>query len=83
MAVSYQPKGNAKVVSARHLDLDIQILDDGYFGLHIFEPESGSGTVFVPFRFAPDDHSEFDQAIGKELYDWLHLWIASTEEYNG
>ena len=43
------------------------------------EPESGeSGRIVTPF--SPDEHPEFNERIGNEIYSWITLWADEMEE---
>lgn len=61
----------------RHLDLTIRI-NDGEFEIDVYEPESGEvSQLQCPLSF--DEHPEFDEAIGREIYSWLSLWSEEDE----
>lgn len=61
----------------RNLALTIRY-DDDHFAVDVYEPGGrGRTTICVPLSF--DEHPEFDQLIGAEIYEWLALW-KSTEE---
>jgi hypothetical protein len=57
----------------KHLDLDIGI-DGNNIVINVCEPESGETSCFE-FPFSPNEHPEFDQAIGREVYSWISLWM--------
>lgn len=61
----------------RSLDLSIQFHTNA-FNITVSEPESGETAQFQ-FPFSPDDHQEFDSAIGREIYSWISLWL---DEYD-
>ena len=62
----------------RHLDLTIRI-NNGEFEVEVYEPESGEIVQFQhPLSF--DEHREFDEAIGQEIYSWLSLWSEEDAE---
>ena len=45
----------------------------------VLEPESGeSSRIVVPF--SPDEHPEFNERIGNEIYSWITLWADEMEE---
>lgn len=33
--------------------------------------------------YSPDEHPEFDTAIGEEIYSWISLWADQKEEEDG
>ena len=63
----------------RYLELTIRMRDDGFFELDVYEPESGE-VKQIEAPFSPDEHPEFDQAIGDEIYSWLRMWTKEKEE---
>lgn len=63
----------------RYLELTIRMRDDGFFELDVYEPESGE-VKQIETPFSPDEHPEFDQAIGDEIYSWLRMWTKEKEE---
>ena len=56
----------------RMLELTIRVNDDD-FEVEVYEPESGE-FVRLQHPYAPDEHPEFDKAIGNEIYSWISLW---------
>lgn len=54
-------------------DMDIVIRDDGWFNLILYEPESGL-TQKWEFPISCDEHPEFNETIGNEIYSWISLW---------
>ena len=63
----------------KNLDLTIQIKDDSWFEIYVYEPESGEQAHFE-FPLSFDEHPEFDEAIGMEIYSWLSLWADECNE---
>lgn len=62
----------------KNLDLTIS-LDEENVAIDICEPESGERTVIeAPLSF--DEHPEFSEAIGNEIYSWLSLWSDELKE---
>ena len=57
----------------RHLDLDIDLYDNEYVRILVSEPESGESQSFG-FPLSQDEHPEFNEQIGNEIYSWLSLW---------
>lgn len=43
------------------------------------EPESGESSRIVT-PFSPDEHPEFNERIGNEIYSWITLWADEMEE---
>lgn len=56
----------------RMLELTIRVNDDN-FEVDVYEPESGDVVQFQ-CPYSPDEHPEFDKAIGDEIYSWISLW---------
>ena len=56
----------------RLLELTIRINEDD-FEIEVYEPESG-GFYRIQHPYSPDEHPEFDQAIGDEIYSWISMW---------
>lgn len=62
----------------RTLELTIT-LDEENVTLDVYEPESGECTSLnAPLSF--DEHPEFNEAIGNEIYSWLSLWSDELKE---
>lgn len=59
--------------TARSLFLTLRVTDDDDLEVDIMEPQSGEVDRFL-FSYSPDEHPDFDQFIGDQLYDWLKLW---------
>lgn len=64
----------------RILELTIR-LKEGFFEVDVYEPDSGEITQ-LEHSFSPDEHPEFDKAIGDEIYSWISLWAEEREEDN-
>lgn len=60
------------------LELTIRIEGDNV-AVDVYEPESGDITWFE-FMLSPDEHPEFDDKIGNEIYSWLKLWADDNKE---
>lgn len=45
----------------------------------VYEPESG-GYCKIHNVFSPDEHPEFNDQIGNEIYSWLTLMADEMEE---
>lgn len=57
----------------RHLEITITIHDD-VFDMEIYEPESGESDMMWPQPLSFDEHPEFNEVIGNEIYSWLRIW---------
>lgn len=62
----------------RNLNLTIDINQDG-FEVDILEPESGD-VKRIKNVFSPDEHPEFNEQIGNEIYSWISMWEDEMEE---
>lgn len=47
--------------------------------IEVCEPESGECTK-MQFTYSPNEHPQFDEAIGTEIYSWISLWMDQIEE---
>lgn len=56
----------------RTLELTVRLNEED-FEIDVYEPESG-GCKQMQFPFSPDEHPEFNEQIGTEIYSWLSLW---------
>ena len=54
----------------RTISIDLSVADGG-FTATLSEGESGDHTSRW-FPHSPDEHPEFDDWIGAELYDWIN-----------
>lgn len=34
----------------------------------------------MQFTYSPNEHPQFDEAIGTEIYSWISLWMDQIEE---
>lgn len=57
----------------KELHVFIRLSDTGEIIATVEEPESGEQTTFYN-AFSPDEHPEFNEQIGNEIYSWLSLW---------
>lgn len=62
----------------RVMELTIRFNEDD-FEIDVYEPESGE-VAQLQYPFSPDEHTDFDKAIGDEIYSWLSLW--ANEAFN-
>ena len=62
----------------RTLELTIRH-DIDRFEVDIYDPESGECSQ-LDFPVSFDEHPEFNQAIGNEIYSWLALWMDADDE---
>lgn len=64
----------------RILELTVRIdTNKGSLEVDVYEPESGEVTQ-LQHPYSPDEHPEFDKAIGDEIYSWAGLWAEEGEE---
>ena len=62
----------------RLLEITIRLnVDD--FEIDVYEPESGE-VVQYQHPYSPDEHPEFDETIGNEIYSWISLWRDELED---
>ena len=66
---------------SRVLELTIRLNGDD-FEVDVYEPESGE-VAQIQYPYSPDEHPEFDKAIGDEIYSWISLWDEEGEERDG
>lgn len=62
----------------RNLELTIR-LNENDFEVDVYEPESGE-IAQMQFPYSPDEHPEFDKAIGEEIYSWISMWLDQKED---
>lgn len=62
----------------RTLELTIT-LDEENVSCDVYEPESGECTT-LKGSLSFDEHPEFNEAIGNEIYSWLSLWSDALKE---
>lgn len=62
----------------RLLELTIRLNEDD-FEVDVYEPETGECSQ-MQFPLSPDEHPEFDKAIGEEIYSWVSLWADQKED---
>lgn len=63
----------------KNLNLSLIALGKDDISIRIYEPESGEES-FVQCQYSPDEHPEFNEDIGNELYSWLSLWLGELDE---
>lgn len=56
----------------RVLEITISNGTDGFFDIEIYDAASGD-LVHRDFPFSPDEHPEFNEWVGNEIYDWVDL----------
>lgn len=55
------------------------IVRDGEFDVEVYEPESGDYCCITsPLSY--DEHPEFDEKIGNEIYSWISLMADEMED---
>lgn len=62
----------------RRLELTFRI-DKEHVEVDVYEPESGEVAQFEA-PLSGDEHPEFDQKLGDEIYSWLSLWEEEAQE---
>lgn len=62
----------------RTLELTVRVGDETC-EVDVYEPESGEVSSFQ-FSFSPDEHPDFNEAIGNEIYSWMSLWKDEYED---
>lgn len=62
----------------RNLELTIRF-DDYHVEVDVYEPETGELSQ-LDYLLSFDEHPEFNQAIGNEIYAWLSLWMDADDE---
>lgn len=65
----------------RRLDLTLRF-DDEHVEIDICEPESGECSQ-IDCPISVDEHPEFNERLGDEIYSWLSLWFDEMEEEDG
>ena len=64
----------------RTLTINITLDDfDKTIVADVSEPESGENSRIVA-PLSPDEHTEFNERIGNEIYSWITLWADEMEE---
>lgn len=62
----------------RLLEITIRVNDDD-FEVDVYEPESGEVAQYQ-HPYSPEEHPEFNEAIGNEIYSWIGLWKDALED---
>lgn len=62
----------------RLLEITIRLNEDD-FEIDVYEPESGEVAQYQ-HQYSPDEHPEFDETIGNEIYSWISLWRDELED---
>lgn len=60
------------------LQLTLRLNENGWFDVDIYEPESGS-SFQLNYPYCPDEHPEFNEDIGDEVYSWLGIMVEDLE----
>lgn len=63
----------------RTLELTFRMKENRECEVDVYEPQSGECTT-IPFPFSPDEHPEFDEALGNEIYSWLLSWMEELSD---
>ena len=54
-------------------------LENRELTLEILEPESGDRQELV-FPYSPEEHPEFNETVGNEIYSWAELMADEMED---
>jgi hypothetical protein len=65
----------------KELNLFIRLSEHGEIITTVLEPESGEQTTLYS-EFSPDEHPEFNEQLGNEIYSWLSLWTDEVNDAN-
>lgn len=60
------------------LQLTLRLNENGWFDVDIYELESGS-SFQLNYPYCPDEHPEFNEDIGDEVYSWLGIMVEDLE----
>ena len=52
---------------------------DNLFNLFVSDEQSGTATHMLNIPFSPDEHSEFNEEIGNEIYSWVQIMMDEEE----
>jgi hypothetical protein len=55
-------------------------LKDNTFDVYVSEGESGCQINFTDIPFSPEEHPEFNEKIGNEIYSWVCMGMEADEE---
>lgn len=53
--------------------------EDNTFDLFVSDDGSGIATSMWNIPFSPDEHSEFNEDIGNEIYSWVQIMMDEEE----
>lgn len=53
---------------------------DRTFDVIVTDTETGSCMSSVDVPFSPDEHPEFDKALGNEIYSWITFMMEDESE---
>lgn len=68
----------------RTLDVTISWNDENEtFSLLLREVQSGIHSYMYNIPYSPDEHPEFNESIGNEIYTWLDIWKDAEEKGKG
>ena len=60
------------------LQLTLRLNENGWFDVDVYEPESGS-SLQLNHPYCPNEHPEFNEDIGDEIYSWLGIMVDDLE----
>lgn len=58
-------------MSERTIEISFRKLNGGEFLVDSYDPSTGESTNLGLFMYSPDEHPEFNESVGNELYFWL------------
>ena len=64
---------------SKELNLFIRMYKHGEIITTVLEPESGEQTMLYN-EFSTDEHPEFNEQLGNEIYSWLSLWSDELDD---
>lgn len=62
----------------RVLELTIRVHKND-FEVDVYEPNTGD-CITLQHPYCPDEHPEFDEAIGREIYSWVSMTQEEMED---
>ena len=65
----------------KELNLFIRLSEHGEIITTVLEPESGEQATLYN-EFSPDEHPEFNEQLGNEIYSRLSLWMDAMGDEN-
>ena len=63
---------------AKELILNVRITDAGRLITTVYDP-AGRGQTTLYNEYSPDEHPEFNERLGNEIYSFVESWLSETE----